>query len=202
MAGPCKTISISALRPEAPGLLADFADLDDFLAARFQNRANLLQRGFLPADVINQLAVFRRGFASGEWAIEEAGVAPFRHLGRRAHCVGRHRAMGHDDMVRRQVRHHSLHHLEQRIVIGNEDLDVIAELRDLRRRTNEIRHRSRRPVPNKNVVAAFPQITYHSLADNAQPEHTYVFSRPTRHVCEMNSRGFTGILPDDRRKSR
>ena len=51
--------------------VADFTDHDDLLAARFQHRARLFQSRFISADVVNELAIFRRDFASGKWALRE-----------------------------------------------------------------------------------------------------------------------------------
>ena len=93
--------------------------------------------------------------------------------------------MRHHDVVRGQVRHHPLHHLEQGIVVRNEDLDVIAKLRHFRGRTHKIRHRSWRPVPNENVIPAFAQIVHHPLADDAQTHHSNIFPCPTRHLQKL-----------------
>ena len=84
-------------------------------------------------------------------------------------------------MVRRQIRRHPLHHLEQRVVVGNENLDEIAELRDLGGRTDKIGHRPRRPVPNENVEPAFPQIIDDALADYPKAQHSNIFPCTTRH---------------------
>ena len=45
---------------------------------RFQHRARLFQSCFIPADVINELAIFRRDFASSERRLEKPRAAPIR----------------------------------------------------------------------------------------------------------------------------
>jgi hypothetical protein len=71
-------------------------------------------------------------------------------------------------VVRRQVRRHPLNHLKKRVIVRNENLDVIAELGDFGGRPDKVRDWPRRPVPNENVEPAFPQIVHDPLADDAQ----------------------------------
>ena len=108
--------------------LADLADLDDLLAARFEHRPRAPIGRVIAADVVNKLAFFRRHLAAGKWRIEELRAAPMHDLRRRSHRVRRDRAVRHDHMMRVQRLLHLLHHLEQRVVIRDEDLDEIAEL--------------------------------------------------------------------------
>ena len=84
--------------------------------------------------------------------------------------------MRHHDVVRRQVGRHSLHHLEQRIVIGYENLDEIAKLSHFGGRSDKIRHRARRAVPNKNVEPVFAQIIDDPLANDAKANDSNVLS--------------------------
>jgi hypothetical protein len=89
--------------------------------------------------------------------------------------------MRHHDMIRGQIGRHPLHHLKQRVIVGDENLDVIAELRDLRRRAYEIRYWPRRPIPNEDMESAFPQVRHDPLANDAQAQHSNIFPCPTRH---------------------
>ena len=92
------------------GGIAHFANLDDFLAAGFEERTCLPQCDFIAADVINKLSVFRRRLAPGKGSIEKACPTFFHDLGRGAHGVRRNCAMGHDDVVGRQIARDALRH--------------------------------------------------------------------------------------------
>ena len=158
------------------GRVAHLADLDDLLAARFQNRARLPQRRLVTAHVINQLAFFRRGLASGKGRIEKARTAFLHDFSRGPHGVGRDRAVSHDDVVRAQFARNPLHHLEQRLIVRDKDLDEIAELRDLRGRSDKIGNGTRRAVPNEDMKSVFPQVIDHSLADDSEADYSNIFS--------------------------
>src|SRR5205823_9100151 len=71
---------------------------------------------------------------------------------------------------------------KQRVVVRDKNLDVIAHLRQLRRRSNKIWHRSRVAVPDKDMKAAAAQIFRNPTADNAESEHSNVFPGSTCHV--------------------
>ena len=70
--------------------------------------------------------------------------------------------------MRGQIRRHPLHHREERVIIRDENLDVIAKLGHFCRRPDKIRDRTRRPVPDEDVKPVFPQVIHDPLADNAQ----------------------------------
>jgi hypothetical protein len=84
--------------------------------------------------------------------------------------------MGHHDVVRSQIGRHSLHHLEQRIIVGHENLDEIAELSDFGGRSDKIRHRAGRAAPDKNVESVFAQIVDDPLANNAKADDSNILS--------------------------
>ena len=110
-----------------------FPDDEDFLAASFQDRARLFQGRFVAADVINELAFFRRDFAPGEGRFEKTRAAPLHDLGRRPHAFRRDRAMRGHDVLRGQTGDELFDHFEQRFVIRDKDLDDVAELGDFDR---------------------------------------------------------------------
>ena len=92
--------------------VADFSDHDDFLAARFQHRARLFQSRFISADIINELAIFRRDFAPGERRLEKPRAAPFHDPGGRPHALWSDGAVSGHDVPRREPRSELPHCLE------------------------------------------------------------------------------------------
>jgi hypothetical protein len=84
--------------------------------------------------------------------------------------------MRHDDVVWGQVTRNPLRRLEQRFIVGDKNLDEIAKLSDLCRRSYKIGNGPRRAVPDEDMKAAFPQVLGHSLADDSEPDHSNIFS--------------------------
>jgi|SRR5580700_7946935 hypothetical protein len=90
--------------------------------------------------------------------------------------------MRHHDMPRRQCRTKILDDLQKRIVIRNKDLNVIAHLRDLGRRADKIRYRTRSAVPNKNLKSFPAQVLSDPASDDAETDYSNVFLRSPGHV--------------------
>src|SRR5207237_3438247 len=86
------------------------------------------------------------------------------------------------DMMRRERHRNSLDHSHQRIVVGNEDLEIIAGLRQFRRRTDKVGHRSRSPVPNEDRQPLMAQMIGNATANNAKANNSNALSNTTRHV--------------------
>src|SRR5207244_10959309 len=91
------------------------------------------------------------------------------------------RRMRDHDVARHQCRRHLSDDVQKRVVVRHENLNVIAHLGQLGRRSNKIRNRSRISVPDKDVKTLATQIIGNSASDNAQPNYTNIFLGSTSH---------------------
>src|SRR5207237_10658075 len=89
------------------------------------------------------------------------------------------------DMMRRERHRNSLDHSHQRIVVGNEELQIIAGLRQLRWRTDKVGHRSRSPVPNEDRQPLMAQMIGNATANNSEANNTNALSNGTHHVRSL-----------------
>jgi hypothetical protein len=62
--------------------------------------------------------------------------------------------------------------VQQSLVVGNKDLDVIAKLGQLSRRTDKIWNGTRCPVPNENLKSFSAQIRSYPAADDPKADHS------------------------------
>jgi hypothetical protein len=80
--------------------------------------------------------------------------------------------MPNDDVARREVFTEPMNGVQQSLVVGNKDLDVIAKLGEVSRRTNKIWDRTRCPVPNENLKSFPAQILTYSATDDPKANHS------------------------------
>src|SRR6266480_1136870 len=90
--------------------------------------------------------------------------------------------MRNHDVTRRERHRNRLNHAHQRIIVGDEDLEVIAGLRQLRWRTDKVGHWSRSPVPDKDRKPLVPQMISDATADNTQAYNSNRLSDGPRHI--------------------
>src|SRR6266446_358710 len=90
--------------------------------------------------------------------------------------------MRNHNMTRRKRHRNGLNHSHQRIVVGDEDLEVIAGLRQLGRGTDKVGHWSRGTVPNEDRQSLVAQMIGNTTANNAEANNTHALSNSTRHV--------------------
>src|SRR4029453_8769087 len=88
-------------------------------------------------------------------------------------------------MTRRERHRNGLDHSHQRIVVGDEDLEVTAGLRQFRRGTDKVGHWSRGAVPNEDRQPLMAQMIGDATANNAEANNTNALSNSTRHVCSL-----------------
>src|SRR5205807_10364049 len=95
--------------------------------------------------------------------------------------------MRNHDMTRRERHRNGLDHSHQRIVVGDEDLEVIARLRQLGRGTNKVGHRSRGAVPDEDRQPLMAQMIGNATANNAKANNPNTLSNSTRHVRTLET---------------
>src|ERR1700731_2165893 len=75
-----------------------------------------------------------------------------------------------------------LDHPHQRIVVGDEDLEVVARLRQFGRGTDKVGYWSRGAVPNEDGQPLMAQMIGNATANNAKANNANALSNSTRHV--------------------
>jgi hypothetical protein len=85
--------------------------------------------------------------------------------------------MSENDVTWRKVSAQLVDSLQQRFVVRNKDLDVIAKARQFSKRTDKIWHGPRRPVPNENRKPFAAQMLCNSATDDPKADHTNVLMR-------------------------
>src|SRR6267154_6395845 len=90
--------------------------------------------------------------------------------------------MRNHNMSRRERHRNCLDYSHQRIVVGDEDLQVIARLRQFGRGTDKVGHWSRGAVPNEDRQALMAQMVGNATANNAKANNPHALSNSTRHV--------------------
>ena len=90
--------------------------------------------------------------------------------------------MRNHNMARRKRHRNGLDHPHQRIVVGDEDLEIIARLRQLGRGTDKVGHWSRSAVPDEDRQPLTPQMVGNATANNAKTNNPNALSNSTRHV--------------------
>ena len=100
--------------------------------------------------------------------------------------------MREHDVFTRELFPQTLYSLQQRLIVRDKNLNAIAHLGQLGRRTDEIRNRSRITVPDKDVKPAVTQIFRDSASNDAEAEHPNVFPGSTRHL--MPRFGFSRLF--------
>src|SRR5436190_23612638 len=86
------------------------------------------------------------------------------------------------NMARRKRHRNGLDHPHQRIVVRDEDLKVMARLRQFGRGTDKVGHWSRGAVPNEDRQSLTPQMVGNPTANNAKANNPNAFSNSTRHA--------------------
>src|SRR5438874_9939460 len=90
--------------------------------------------------------------------------------------------MRNHNMSRRKGHRNGLDHPHQRIVVGDEDLEIIARLRQFGRGTDKVGHWSRGAVPNEDRQPLMAQMISDATANNAKANNPNALSNSTRHV--------------------
>src|SRR5678815_5778721 len=90
--------------------------------------------------------------------------------------------MRNHNVTRGQRHRNRLDHSHQRIIVGDEDLEAIAGLRQLRWGTDKVGHWFRSPVPDKDRQSLAPQMISHSAADNTEADNPNRLSDGPRHI--------------------
>src|SRR5438874_11455416 len=86
------------------------------------------------------------------------------------------------NMARRKRHRNGLDHPHQRIVVRDEDLKVMARLRQFGRGTDKVGHWSRGAVPNEDRQSLTPQMVGNQKANNAKANNHNAFYNSTRHT--------------------
>src|SRR5205807_3222786 len=129
----------------------------------------------------HEFATFRAHLAPGEWRFHKPRPAAFHQISRRAHRMRCNSRMSNDNMPWSKRGRHLPEHIQKCVVVRDKNLNVIAHLGELGRCADEIRNGSRVSVPNKNMKALSAEIIGHPAPDNAESDHTNIFSSSTRH---------------------
>ena len=87
---------------------------------------------------------------------------------------------GHD-VLRRQGGRELPHDFEERFIVGDENLDHVAELRDFGGRADKILFWARRSVPDEDLESAMTEPGRDPRPDNSEADQTDVFVFGARH---------------------
>ena len=90
--------------------------------------------------------------------------------------------MRNHNVTRRQRHRNRLNRSHQRIIVGDEDLEVIAGLRQLRWGTDKVGHWFRSPVPDKDRQSLVPQMISDAAADNTEADNPNRLSDGSLHI--------------------
>ena len=80
--------------------------------------------------------------------------------------------MPNNDVPRCELFTELMDGVQQSLVVGNKDLDVIAKLGQLSRRTDKIWNGTRCPVPNENLKSFPAQIRTYPATDDPEADHS------------------------------
>jgi hypothetical protein len=89
--------------------------------------------------------------------------------------------MRKDQVMRRKLSTQLFRRLQQSFIIRNKYLDVIANLSYFSGRSDKVRNRTGRPVPNVNGKSFPPQISGYAATNNPEPDYTDVSARSMGH---------------------
>src|SRR5438309_11713854 len=93
--------------------------------------------------------------------------------------------MRNHNMTRRERHRNGLDHSHQRLVVGDEDLEVVAGLRQFGRGTDKVGHWSGSAVPNEDRQPLMAQMIGNATANNAEANNTNALSNGTHHVRSL-----------------
>ena len=80
--------------------------------------------------------------------------------------------MSDDDVPRCEMLTQPMDRVQQSLVVGNKDLDVIANFGQLSRRAEEIWNGTRCSVPNENLKSFPAQIRAYPATDDSEPNYS------------------------------
>lgn len=80
--------------------------------------------------------------------------------------------MPNNDVPRCQVLTQHMGAVQQSLIVGNKDLDVVAKLGQLSRRTDKIWNETRCPVPNENLKPFPAQSRSYLATDDPEANHS------------------------------
>jgi hypothetical protein len=89
--------------------------------------------------------------------------------------------MCQDDVARGKGGRDLMENLQQGIIVGYKNLQVIAHLSELGWCADEIWDRPRRPVPHENVETFIPEVIHHPRPDDSETDYTNVSLRAAGH---------------------
>src|SRR5690242_15163558 len=90
--------------------------------------------------------------------------------------------MPNDNVTRGERHRNRLNHSHQRVIVRDEDLQVIAGLRQLPWRTDKVRHWLRSAVPDKHRQSLVPQMIGNATADDTKANNPNRLSDGPRHI--------------------
>ena len=90
--------------------------------------------------------------------------------------------MRNHDMTRRQRGRHLPNDVEQRVVVRDKNLDVVAHLGELGGSTDEVRHRTRISVPYENVKSLLAEVIRDAASNDSEADYAHIFSSSSRHL--------------------
>src|SRR5690348_4102678 len=93
--------------------------------------------------------------------------------------------MGNHNVTRRQYHRNRLNRSHQRLIVGDEDLEVIAGLRQLRWGTDKIGHWFWSPVPDKDRESLVPQMISDPATDNTEADNPNRLSGGPCHISTI-----------------
>src|SRR5690242_6921473 len=93
--------------------------------------------------------------------------------------------MGYHNMPRRERHRNRLNHSHECIIVGDEDLEVITRLRQLRWGTDKVGYWFRSPIPDKDRQALVPQMISDAPANNTEADNPNRLSDGPRHISSI-----------------
>jgi len=91
--------------------------------------------------------------------------------------MGRNGGMRQDEVLRGERGSEALDYLQKRIVIRDEDLNVIAHFRDFGGSAHEVWNGTGRSIPHENLESFSTKIFRDPAADDAQADYSDILAR-------------------------
>lgn len=91
--------------------------------------------------------------------------------------------MREHNVARRQRGRELIGNLKKRVIVRHKNLQIVAHLRDLRGRTDEVWDPSQGPIPDENVEPLLAKVRGNSGSNNPETDHSDIFSHSMGHVA-------------------